>query len=214
MNIHAIYSHISPWFRRRRLARFQALFHPSSDTTILDVGGYPWCWPEDACPAHVTCINRDPVTGFVETSRRRMLHGDGCALEFGDQSFDIGFSNSVIEHLGTWENQQKFAAEIRRIGGRLWVQTPARWFFIEPHLIAPFIHWLPKGWQRPLLRWFTVWGWLTKPTPAQVDAFLAEVRLLTMPEMEALFPDCRIECERFLFLFTKSYVAVRDAVPR
>lgn len=214
MNIHAIYNRISPWFRRRRLARFQAVMQPGTETTILDVGGFPACWPENACPAHVTCINLDRTTGFVETPRRRMLHGDGCALEFGNQSFDIGFSNSVIEHLGTWENQQKFAAEVRRVGGRLWVQTPARWFFIEPHLIAPFIHWLPKRWQRPLLRWFTVWGWLTKPTPAQVDAFLAEVRLLTYAEMQALFPDCRIECEKFLWLLTKSYIAVRDDAPR
>ncbi len=209
MNIHGIYNRISPWFRKRRLAKFQALLQPTAETTILDVGGYPGCWPESDCPAHVTCINIDPFPGFVATSRRVMRTGNGCALEFGDQSFDIGFSNSVIEHVGTWENQQKFASEIRRVGGRLWVQTPARCFFIEPHLIAPFIHWLPKRCQRPLLRWFTVWGWLTRPTPAQVDGFLAEVRLLTFGEMQSLFPDCRIERERFLVIFTKSYIAVR-----
>jgi len=47
-----------------------------------------------------------------------------------------------------------------------------------------------------------------------VDAFLAEVRLLTYREMQQLFPDCRIERERFLWLFTKSYIAVRDADTR
>ncbi len=213
MTVHTIYNRISPWFRRRRLARFQAVFKPDNQTTILDVGGYPWCWPEEACPAQITMVNLDDPTGFVSTPRRTMRQGDGCALAFGDRSFDIGFSNSVIEHVGTWENQQKFAAEIRRVGGRLWVQTPARWFFIEPHLIAPFIHWLPRNWQRPLLRWFTPWGWITKPTPAQVDAFLAEVRLLTFAEMQTLFPDCRIECERFLLVFTKSYVAIRAQTP-
>lgn len=213
MNIHAIYGRISPWFRRRRLARFQAMLKPTAETTILDVGGFPWCWPEEACPAKITMVNLDCPTDQPATDRRKMLRGDGCALAFADRSFDIGYSNSVIEHLGTWENQQKFAAEIRRVGGRLWVQTPARWFFIEPHLLAPFVHYLPKGWQRPLLRWFTVWGWVAKPTPAQVDAFLAEVRLLSFGEMQTLFPDCRIEREKFLWLFTKSYIAVRDTTP-
>ena len=214
MNIHAIYGRISPWFRRRRFERFKAVMQPTATTTILDVGGFPWCWPEKLCPAQVTMVNLDCPTDPVASPRRKMLRGNGCALEFADRSFDIGYSNSVIEHVGTWENQQKFAAEIRRVGGRLWVQTPARWFFIEPHLLAPFIHYLPKNWQRPLLRWFTLWGWITKPTPAQVDAFLAEVRLLTRSEMQTLFPDCRIEREKFLWLFTKSYVAVRDLPPR
>lgn len=209
MNIHSLYALISPWFRRRRMARFRALLRPSEQTRILDVGGFPACWPESECPAQVICLNADRSTGFVESPRRQMRHGDGCALKFGDRSFDIGYSNSVIEHLGTWERQQRFAAELRRVGNALWVQTPARWFFIEPHLIAPFIHYLPKAAQRPLLRWFTVWGWLTRPTPTQVEAFLAEVRLLTLAEMRELFPDCRVEQERFLGVFTKSYIAVR-----
>ncbi len=195
------------------MARFQGMLRPTEQTSILDVGGYPGCWPEPECPAHVTCINLDRTTGQLETPRRRMLRGDGCDLPFGNRTFDIAFSNSVIEHLGTWENQQKFAAEVRRVGGQVWVQTPARWFFIEPHLMAPFIHFLPTAWQRPLLRWFTVWGWLTKPTPAEVDAFLAEVRLLTHAEMQRLFPDCRVERERFLICFTKSYIAVRETPP-
>jgi len=212
MNIHSLYALISPWFRRRRMARFAAVMRPTEQTQILDVGGYPGCWPEGECSAQVTCVNPDRTTGYVASARRRMLHGDGCALAFEERSFDIGYSNSVIEHLGTWERQQQFAAELRRVGNALWVQTPARWFFIEPHLIAPFIHYLPKAAQRPLLRWFTVWGWLTRPTPAQVDAFLAEVRLLTAAEMRALFPDCRLERERFLGVFTKSYIAVRPPV--
>jgi len=210
MNVHDIYRHISPWFRRRRLAHFHALLRPTEQTTILDVGGQLWCWPEEASPALVTMINVSYLPGSVSTARRRVIRGDGCALPFRDRSFDIGFSNSVIEHLGTWDNQRRFAAEIRRVGQRVWVQTPARWFFVEVHMITPFIHYLPKAWQRRLLRRFTVWGWLMRPTQAQVDAFLAEARLLTHREMRELFPDCRIERERFLLAFTKSYVAVRD----
>jgi hypothetical protein len=41
-----------------------------------------------------------------------------------------------------------------------------------------------------------------------VEAFLDEVRLLTLDEMRVLFPDCTILRERFLG-WTKSYIAVR-----
>ena len=77
-----------------------------------------------------------------------------------------------------------------------------------PHLLAPFVHWLPRRWQRRLIRHFTLRGWLDRPTPAEVDGFLDEVRLLPAAEMQALFPDCMIRRERFLGL-TKSHLAVR-----
>ena len=95
------------------------------------------------------------------------------------------------------------------MGRGLFVQTPARRFFFEPHLLTPFVHWLPRRWQRRLLRNFTVWGWLARPVPAQVERHLVETRLLGLGEMRRLFPDCEIRCERFLGL-TKSYVAVRQ----
>ena len=65
--------------------------------------------------------------------------GDGCALKFPDKSYDIAFSNSVIEHVGSWERQQAFAKDIRRVGKAIWVQTPARECLIEPHYLAPFL---------------------------------------------------------------------------
>ena len=60
------------------------------------------------------------------------------------------------------------------------------------------------------MRWCTGWGWLTRPTPERVDAFLDELRLLDAGQMQELFPDCEIRRERFLGL-TKAYVAVRPA---
>lgn len=208
MNIHKIYGLFLPHFRRKRMRRFLAVHPLTPATTVLDVGGYPWCWPADLCPGRFTLLNIEFPPGLEVDERFTLTKGDGCRLPFADGSFELGYSNSVIEHLSTYENQKRFAAEIRRVGRRLWVQTPARWFFIEPHLISPFVHYLPKSWQRHLLRWFTIWGLVTKPTPKQVEDFLNEVRLLTYREMQELFPDCRIVRERFCGL-TKCFVAVR-----
>jgi SAM-dependent methyltransferase len=210
MTIHRIYGLISPHFRKARRRIFECVMQPTPSKTILDVGGTQMFWSESDFRGQVTLLNTEldrfgnaPVVG-------RQVVGDGCALPFPDGSFDIVFSNSVIEHVGTWERQVKFADEARRVGRKFWIQTPAREFFIEPHLIAPFVHWLPRTWQRRLIRNFTPRGWLDRPGPAQVEEFLNEVRLISYAEMRQLFPGCRIIRERFLGM-CKSYVAVKAA---
>lgn len=80
--------------------------------------------------------------------------------------------------------------------------------FFEPHLLTPLVHFFPRAIQARLLRYFTVWGLMTKPSRAMVREFLDETRLLRYEEMRELFPDCEILRERFLGM-TKSYVAVR-----
>ena len=211
--IHRVYGWISPRFRRRRLRQFQARLQVQPADPLLDVGGFPWCWTDPAWPNPITLLNQAFPAGLeARAPGFTYVVGDGCALPFGDRAFAVLFSNSVIEHVGSWERQQRFAAEARRVGGRLWVQTPAREFFVEPHFLAPFFHWLSPRWQRRLARNFTPWGWFTRPTPAAVDAMLAEIRLLTRREMQQLFPDCEILEEKFLGL-TKSHIAVRRLAP-
>ena len=207
MTIYDIYGRVSPHFRRRRMANFLRRFSPGAGTRILDVGGFPAFWEDTDFDAHITTLNLQAVeVPPAMRARCTAMIGDGTRLPFGDGEFDIVFSNSVIEHLGGWEQQQRFAREICRVGRRYYVQTPAREFPVEPHLLAPFIHWLPMGLQRRLVRNGTGWGLITRPTPGQVEAILGEIRLLTFEELQALFPDSLILREKFLG-FTKSYSA-------
>lgn len=210
MNIHRFYSFFGRRFRAKRLRFFAQTLHPKDGDTILDVGGLPATWARFPYKPTITTLNLHAVD-FVQTPDLPPIQpvvGDGCKLDYADASFDIVFSNSVIEHLGSFANQQAFAGEARRVGRKLWIQTPAKGFFIEPHLLAPFIHYFPVAIQRRLIRRFTLWGLTTKPSPAQVQAFLEEVRLLSFAEMRQLFPDCEIHRETVLG-FTKSYVAIR-----
>lgn len=190
-------------FRRRRFADFTQRF-PDVET-IVDFGGTPEIW-QAIGRRNVVLLNIDEqesATGFVA------IKGDARNTDFADSSFDLAFSNSVIEHVGTWEDQRAFAKELSRVGKHIYCQTPARWFFFEPHYFTPFVHWFPF-----LLRhyWFvrrcTRYGLKWKPSREQVKDFQSHLRLLTCDEMRRLFPDCEIRKERFWGM-TKAFIALR-----
>jgi hypothetical protein len=212
VNIHRVYDLLMRGFRRRRMQRFVETFQPTEETTVLDVGGTPYNWDQIDARFPITLLNTEAPKIDDLPCRYRRVQGSGTQLDFADQSFDIAFSNSVIEHVGPLDAQRAFARELRRVGRQLWVQTPARSFFFEPHLLAPFVHFLPRSWQRRLARNCTLWGWITRPSRVAVDRMLDGLRLLDYATFRDLFPDCEIRRERFLGL-TKAFVAVRVRAP-
>lgn len=214
MDIHRIYEIISPKFRKKRYSKFLSYISPTHNDRILDIGGLPETWTtHQPLAKEVNLINIYQIEFEPKDYTKhniKILIGNGCDLEMPDQSYDIVYSNSVIEHVGTWSNQVKLASEARRIGKKLWIQTPAIEFFIEPHYIAPFIHWLPKSLRKRLIRFFTIWGFLNKPSKREIEQSVNEIRLLSYSEMQKLFPDCEILKERFLGFIVKSYIAIRS----
>jgi hypothetical protein len=200
-------------WRERRFKLFLRLLTPSASDVLLDVGGDPGFWA-----SHPQLLKRiDSLNIYAGTWSNdyaahphiRILVGDGCLLAMADKSYDIGFSNSVIEHVGSWERQQQFASEIRRVAKSLWVQTPAYECPIEPHYMTPFIHYFPRAVQKKILRWCTLRGWLEHPPPEEIDFTVETTRLLRRSEMRQLFPDCEILTERMLGIIPKSYIAIR-----
>lgn len=207
MNIHTLYHPFLIYFRAKRMQQVWEKFQLTPQTRVLDVGGSWFNWSLLPEQPDVIILNMYP--SHEKGTYKAWVVGDGCCLPFADQTFDLVYSNSVIEHLSSFENQQQFAAECQRVGIRVYVQTPNKWFLIEPHLLTPAIHWLPRQWSRRLLRNFTVWGLITRPDGSTCDRFLNEVRLLDKTELQTLFPDATIWCEKFLGL-TKSLIAVND----
>ena len=77
------------------------------------------------------------------------VQADGRALPLPDKRTDMVLANAVIEHVGTLEAQQRFVAEQSRVA-RAWViTTPNRWFPIESHTSAIFLHWSRSWRERP-----------------------------------------------------------------
>jgi len=213
LTIHTIYRYIFKIWRRKRFELFLRLVKPKQSDILLDVGGYPAFWTSHPQPVkRIDSLNLHEVSWNSLQSPAhdiRTLIGNGCALSLADKSYDIGFSNSVIEHVGSWENQKRFASEIRRAAKSLWVQTPAYECPVEPHYMAPFVHYLPPSFRRLVVRWCTPWGWLERPSTDEINLMVDTTRLLRKSEMRQLFPDCEILTERILWMIPKSYIAIR-----
>jgi SAM-dependent methyltransferase len=149
--------------RRRKFALFLETMRPTAETRVLDVGvddfgfgeiginehgscgtlnffeqAYPW-------PERITALGQHEGTTFRQHFPRiPYVQGDATELPFEDGSFDIVYSNAVIEHVGGEDAQRRFVAEALRVAPRLFVTTPNRWFPIEVHTRLPLVHWLPE----------------------------------------------------------------------
>lgn len=208
MNIHKILGILIKPFRKNRMLKFLNIMNPQPTDTILDVGGTAFNWELVDYKNKVVLLNLTKEDDQGRADNFSFVIGDGTALEYADNEFDIVFSNSVIEHVGSFEKQQAYGREVMRVGKRIWIQTPAKSFFFEPHLITPFVHWLPKELQKKLLRNFSVWGWITRPDQQYINDFVDQTRLVSFEEVKEIFPGCQILRERFLFM-TKAFIVIK-----
>jgi 2-polyprenyl-3-methyl-5-hydroxy-6-metoxy-1,4-benzoquinol methylase len=139
-------------FRQKRFSQVQSLIERTlqerGSCRILDVGGEAIYWEMardylSERNVHVTLLNltRQRVASPQFASEK----GDATRLDhLSDMAYDLVHSNSVIEHVGNWEAMTSMARHVRRLAPRYFVQTPNFWFPIEPHVRAPFFHWLPE----------------------------------------------------------------------
>ncbi|MFT7615776.1 MAG: SAM-dependent methyltransferase [Candidatus Woesearchaeota archaeon] len=189
----------SAWFRKRRMNFFFSQFS-IRDKTILDVGGRPQFW--DRYKLSVTIVNLE------EYADKRCVVGNALDLPFTDNKFDIAFSNSVIEHVGDFQNQTKFAKEIMRVGKTYFVQTPSKYFPLEPHFLIPYFQFFPRSCKIWLVRHFTL-GWIKRRRDrSKAAAIVDSIQLLSKKQLRILFPKAYIKTEWFL-CFPKSYLVYK-----
>lgn len=121
--------------RARRWSLFTSYFPQLESMTVLDLGGTPSTWMHIADqPAAVVIVNTDaqPQTSLAWLTA---VVGDACVLPpaIRRRPFDIVYSNSVIEHVGGYYQRRQFSESVHQAAERHWVQTPYRYFPVEPH---------------------------------------------------------------------------------
>ena len=154
---------------------------------LLDVGGGPGIDGEFlemyANFGEVVVANRQEQRLEVPNGARvQLIEADGRDLPFKSRSFDWVFSNAVIEHVGSWEDQIRFANEIRRVSSQgYFVTTPNKFFPIEPHTLLPFYQFLPARVQQRAVPYSV--GYLRQ---------YGAVHLLSSKQVQELFPEARV----------------------
>jgi hypothetical protein len=199
--------------RRRRFSLFLSLLSEvQRPARVLDVGGTPEFWQlmglSELEGVRITILNLQahPVSAPVFES----VAGDARDLgRYADKSFDVVFSNSVIEHLGpAFSEQQRMANEIERVGRRYFVQTPNRYFPLEPHFLVPGFQFMPVWLRTWMVSRFDV-GWykrIADKTAARSE--VESISLLSRKQLQVLFPNAVIYEEKLLGM-SKSFVAFR-----
>lgn len=210
---------LSAYFRARRFSHIEPLLRSihrqKGSCSIIDVGGREEYWAPirpvlDECNANILVVNLEntqPKPG----RRFEFAFGDACDLsQFADGSFDLAHSNSLIEHVGRWENMQRCADEIRRVAGSYYVQTPYFWFPLEPHFRVPFFHWLPEQVRARIVMNFKVGYFNRAASLGQAMQNVQSAVLLDKLQMCTLFPDARVAFERVAGV-PKSLMAIRKS---
>jgi hypothetical protein len=196
--------------RARRWDWFADAFPGIGSMSVIDLGGTAEAWQRAPIrPARVHVVNLEsPPEEMPDWIRADQA--DACSLppRISDGTYDLVFSNSVIEHVGGHVQRMRFAEAVHKLAERHWVQTPYRYFPIEPHWLFPGFQFLPLAVRAELSRRWPLAHTLSESWDDGLSAAMS-VELLSRAEMAFYFPDSTLRFERMIGA-VKSLIAVRD----
>jgi hypothetical protein len=200
---------LSAWARRRRWAEFSRRFPDLSEMRVLDLGGTASYWQSAPVrPGSLVLLNLfEQAPPWDEGAR--VVIGSACAppAELAKERFDLVVSNSVIGQVGGHARREEFAETVHQLGSHHWIQTPYRYFPIDPVFLFPGFTVLPFRAQVAVSRLWPL-GHRQAGDPSTARDYVLSIEFLTQAELRHYFPDSDIWRERLAGL-TKSLVAVR-----
>jgi hypothetical protein len=203
-----------PVFRTRRMDRFFQIMRPPPGASILDVGGLPTLngvpglWHDHTTRYKITLLNLPGSFDRFsadELAQYELIEADACNCKLS-QSYDIVFSNALIEHVGNFRRQRLLADFILSASVQHWVQTPSPLFPLEAHCNVPFWWLLPLSYRKKMIS-----DWYRGGSPFTARQ-MASTRPIWASRLRQLFPNSRLSVEYFLG-FPKSEIVYRRNDP-
>jgi hypothetical protein len=195
--------------RSYRWALLGRTFPDLSEMRVLDLGGTVDSWRlAPAHPKQLVLLNSAPQDPSMEWAAA--VVGDACDLpaSLASEHFDLVYSNSVIEHVGGHWRRERFAEVVHNAAAHHWVQTPYRYFPVEPHWLFPWFQHLPLAAQTAVSRTWPLGSYGVITDRADAIPHALGIELLDATQMRYYFPQSHIEHERVMGL-SKSLIAYR-----
>jgi hypothetical protein len=197
--------------RNLRWKTFRAHFPEIESMSVVDLGGTVDYWmraPVQPRSVHVLNLQERP-SAIPDWITVDVADATDPALLSRAGAYDLVYSNSVIEHVGGHQRRKAFAANVAALADRHWIQTPYRYFPVEPHWVCPGMQFLPLSMRARLgLHWP-----LVHTRPADMKSAIAaqlSVELLDITAMRHYFPNSQIVYDRLAGL-VKSVIAVKES---
>ena len=194
--------------RHHRWKMFRSHFPDIDSMSVVDLGGTVDYWLRAPVrPRSVRVLNlEEPPASIPDWITAEISDVTDPSLLSDAGAYDLVYSNSVIEHVGGHERRNAFAANVAALADRHWIQTPYRYFPVEPHWVCPGMQYLPL---RMRARVGMHWP-LVHTRAADMESAIAaqlSVELLDITAMRHYFPESQIVYDRLAGL-VKSVVAV------
>ncbi|MFG3200931.1 class I SAM-dependent methyltransferase [Streptomyces sp. NPDC048192] len=198
--------------RTARWERFRRCFPGIESMRVVDLGGTAEMWlraPVRAKHVHLINLEEHPaeLPDWITAEVADVTDPAVAAELSGSGGYDLVFSNSTIEHVGGPSQRRKFVAAVEQLAPLHWIQTPYRYFPVEPHFVAPGFQFLPLAARARLVRHWPLVHSRPDSAESAMNAVIG-IELLTRAEMRHLFPRSALLGERVLGV-TKSLIAVR-----
>lgn len=194
--------------RRRRWRLILRHLPRLAELRVVDLGGTAAWWSRAPVkPRHVTVVNLHEAG--EDAPSLTAVEGDALRADelLRGEDFDLVFSNSLIEHLGGHGPRCRLAEVIGSLAPSYLVQTPYRYFPVEPHWMFPGFQFLPvsvRSYLAPRWPFGHTYGW--EPGASADEVMSTE--LLSASEMRCYFPEAEIVWERIVGV-PKSMTAIK-----
>ncbi len=148
--------------RKKMFENFMKYVNPDEKSAILDLGATPDTTLADSnifdklypYKEQLTVCSIEDCSNIVSNLglKEFVFNEAKKPLPFEDDTFDAIFCSAVLEHVGSRDDQEFFLNECLRIGKKIFLTTPYRYFPLEMHTFLPFFHWLPWKWFQKIVR--------------------------------------------------------------